>query len=294
MTLHDSVLLRRYLAFTLMLCVAGAVTASPAQAAEGGGGNRVEAVGQLILHSSAAAQITASGEAAAIAKYKTAKETYERAVEAQRKGDADGVKRLLDEASRTMFEAVRLAKPDAVVGDKKRADYNKRVKSLDELLEMYERIRREKHSDAGKDQVDGPLKEKRARAQALFDAGQIDQARAMLDEVYAGVTVAMQKLHGGDTVTRSLHFSSKAEEYRYELDRNDTHRLLLTGLLAEKTDRPQLQQQTQPFVDRAAELRQQAESAASSGGYEKAIELLDESTAQLIRAIRATGIYIPG
>jgi len=281
-------------ALLLLLWGAGLGLLLAARAAEGGAGDRAEALGKLILQSSAAAQITASGEPAAMAKHQAAKAAYERALEAQRRGDADAAKRLLDEASRTMFEAVRLAKPDEVVGAKKRADYNKRVQSLEQLLQMYERIRREKQSDAGKEQVNGVIKEKRERAQALFDAGQIDQARALLDEAYAGVAVAMDKLHGGDIVTRSLNFKNKAEEYRYELDRNETHRLLLDQLLAEKSDRPQLKEQTQPFVDRAAELRQQAESAASSGGHEKAVEILEESTGQLIRALRATGIYIPG
>lgn len=285
----------------LLLCwlwAGGGLGGPPALAqandAAGAPNSRIEAVGQLIQHSSAAAQVANSGEAAAIAKHKAAEELYGRAVEAQRRGDADGATRLAAEASRTMFEAVRLAKPEAVTGEKKRADFNKRFASLKQLLQAFERVRQEKQSEVGRAEVDGPLKEKLARATSLFEAGRLDEARASLDEAYTLAATAMQKLHGGDTVTRSLHFSSKGEEYRYELDRNDTHRMLLTGLLAEKSDRPELQQQTQPFVERAAELRQQAESVAASGGYDRAIEMLNDSTAQLVRAIRAAGLYLPG
>jgi tetratricopeptide (TPR) repeat protein len=297
---HDS-LRECCVSLTLLLCVTGAASypSSSANAAEGGGaaagvGNRIDALGQLLNHSSAATQITNSGDAAALAKHKAAKEIYERALDAHRRGDEDGAKRLLDEASRTLFEAVRLAKPETVVGDKKRADYNTRLESLNQMLAAFERIRKEKHSDAGSHEVNGQLKEKLARAKALFAAGQLDEARAALDQAYASARLAMEKLHGGDTVTRSLNFSSKEEEYRYELDRNNTHRILLTGLLDEKANRPELRQQTQTFVDRAAELRQQAESAGASKDYEQAIKTLEESTTELIRAIRAAGVYIPG
>jgi len=256
--------------------------------------SRIETVGQLIHRSSAARQITDSGDQAAMAKYNAAKESYERAVQANGRGDAQSAKRLLEEASRTMFEAVRLAKPQAAVADKKRGDFNKRLASLNGLLVAYERIRKEKKSDAGNAEINGTVKEKLAHAQALFEAGRIDEARASLDEAYASAKVAIEHLRGGDTVVRSLNFATKEEEYRYERDRNDTHRMLLTGLLDEKTDRPELRKQTQPFIDRAADLRQKAESAAASGDYEKATGILEQSTAELVRAIRASGVYIPG
>lgn len=257
-------------------------------------GARIEAVGRLINNSSGSAQITSSGEEAAVVKHKAAKETYERAVQAHRNGDEATAKRLLDEASRTMFEAVRLAKPDAVVGDKKRAEFTKRLDSLNQMLAAYNRIRKEKNSDAGIHEVNGALHEKLDRANSLFDAGRLDEARVALDDAYGHAKLAMEKLHGGDTVVRSLKFSSKEEEYRYELDRNTTHQILLTGLLDEKTDRPELKTQVQPFVDRASELRQQAESAGGAGDYAKGIEILEQSTAELIRAIRAAGVFIPG
>jgi hypothetical protein len=41
-------------------------------------------------------------------------------------------------------------------------------------------------------------------------------------------------------------------------------------------------------------LREDAESAAGEEQYEEAIELLEESTKELIRAIRSAGVYIPG
>lgn len=257
-------------------------------------GGSIESVGQLILQSSAAKQITTSGNEDALAKYSEAKDLYRKALEARDNGDAAEQRRLLDEASRTMFQAVRLAKPESVVGDKQRADFNKRLDSLNQLLQAHERVRKEKGSTAGKAEVNGPIKEKLDRARSLYDAGKLDEARAVLDEAYAEAKEAMGLLHGGDTVVRSLNFASKEEEYRYELDRNETHRVLLGRVLDDKGDRPELRTQAQPFVDRAAELRRQAESAAAAKNYDKAVQTLEQSTSELVRAIRAAGIFIPG
>lgn len=248
----------------------------------------------MIFHSTASEQITTSGDADAIAKHAAAKELYERALAAHERDEAEETKRLLAEASRTMFEAVRLAKPDTVVAEKKRADFTKRRESLAQLLAAYERVRREKGSTAGQASVDGPVREHLAQAQTLFQAGRLDEARAALDSAYAAVKAAINQVHGGDTLVRSLHFADKGEEYRYELDRNDTHRMLLNGVLDEKAARADLREQCRPFLDRATELRGRAESAAANGHYETAVEALEASTDQLIRAIRAAGIFIPG
>lgn len=252
------------------------------------------AVHQLLFQSSASRQVAEHGDEAAQAKYQEAKDAYEKAREADRRGDAEAKKRLLDEASRKLFEAVRRSKPESVVGDKKRADFNRRLNSLNQLIEAHERVRTEKKSDAGRAEIEGPVRENVDRAKSLYEAGKIDEARAALDQAYATAKVAMEKLHGGDTVVRSLNFASKKDEYRYEISRNETHRMLLDGLLSEKADRPGLAQQVQPFAEKAAELRTQAEAEAAKDRYEKALEIIEESTSQLIRAIRATGVFIPG
>jgi hypothetical protein len=51
----------------------------------------------------------------------------------------------------------------------------------------------------------------------------------------------------------------------------------------------------QRFVAKAKELRARAEGAAGNGkDYASGVKLLEESTAELVRAIRGAGIYIPG
>jgi len=48
------------------------------------------------------------------------------------------------------------------------------------------------------------------------------------------------------------------------------------------------------FLSKSHELRLKADEAATQKNYDKAVSLLEESTAELVRAIRNAGIYIPG
>jgi hypothetical protein len=48
------------------------------------------------------------------------------------------------------------------------------------------------------------------------------------------------------------------------------------------------------FIGDAENLRSEAEKEAAGGRFDEAIGLLEQSTKELIRAIRSAGIYIPG
>ncbi len=279
--------------FRSLLVVVGVVL-SPSAVIRAQAAGSAAAIDTLIHRSSAAAQIEASANPAAKAKQKEAEEIYERAVAAERAGDTVRAKSLLSDASKTMIEAARLAGRESVVDDKKRADFNKRLESVEALLEAYERVRAEKADKSKGDSIVMQARGKVARSRASLDAGQTDEARTQLDEAYASVKLGIERLREGDTLVRSLNFGSKEEEYRYELDRNDTHSMLVAMLLKDKMRSPGTAQTVQPLIDRAAELRRKAETSAASGQHAIAIALLEESTVQLVRAIRAAGIYVPG
>jgi putative heme iron utilization protein len=71
--------------------------------------------------------------------------------------------------------------------------------------------------------------------------------------------------------------------------------MLIKVLVDEKrATNPQLDQQVQTFVNKSRELRVSAEAAAASKDYAQAVKLLEESTTELVRAIRNAGVYIPG
>jgi hypothetical protein len=78
------------------------------------------------------------------------------------------------------------------------------------------------------------------------------------------------------------------------VDRNDTHHMLVRVLVQEKRPGPQAQAAVEDLVQRAGVLRREAEAKAGGGNFRAAIELLEQSTRELVRAIRGAGLYIPG
>lgn len=255
---------------------------------------RMGSVSTLLEKSSAARQIESSGSADALALRDKARALYEQAKQAYQAGDVNKASKLLNEATKTMFQGVRLAAPQQVTGEKALHDFEARMASVKALMEAQERIAKEKHEDANTVDLHAKVQAKIKEASDLAAAGKLDQASGALDQAYALAKVSIENMRRGDTLVRSLHFATKEEEYRYEVDRNNTHQMLIKMLLEEKKDMPSVVAMAQKFVDQAMVLRKQAEAVAAKGDYEGGIKLLEDSTKQLIRAIRSAGIYIPG
>ena len=129
---------------------------------------------------------------------------------------------------------------------------------------------------------------------ALLEDGKAREAREMLDATYEAVKSSLETLRGGDTLVRELNFETVEDEYLYELDRNDTHQILVQVLFAEKMASSPMRVTAEKFIDAAGALRVDAEAAAAKKNYQEAIGLLEKSTKELIRAIRSAGVYIPG
>ena len=251
---------------------------------------RLATVETLIERSSAGRQIESGGDARAKAHRERARETHRRAAAALQSGDNASASRLLAEASVAMFEGVRLAGADAVVAQKQRTDYEARLESAKSLAQAQRRIAAEKPGVAGAAETTKTVDALIAEAERLAAGGEVPKARESLDRAYLVAKAAIGSMRGGDTLVRSLAFASKEEEYRYELDRNDTHRMLLKLLASE----PDKAARSAPAIARSGELRGDAEKRAAAGAFAEAVGLLEDSTKELVRAIRAAGIYIPG
>lgn len=256
----------------------------------------MESVGKLLETSSAARQIESSKAPEAKAGREKARETYKAAKAALNGGDLPKAAALLTETRAIFFEAVRLAAPEEVTAKKQENDYKARLESVNALLGAYKRVANEKGSAAKSvGETVAQIDKSVATAAKLADAGQYKEGRAELDRAYLVAKAGVSTLRSGDTLVRSLNFATKEEEYHYELDRNDTHQMLIKVLVEEKrATNPMLDQQVQNFLAKAKELRSTAEAAASKKDHAQAVKLLEESTAELVRAIRNAGIYIPG
>lgn len=284
------------LRFRLAACAIACALAAPLAAQDTAQlARRVQSVETLIERSSAAKQIEDSRDPLAAEKRSKARALLRNAQAALQAGDAVATQRLLDEASKTMLEAVRQAAPEQVVAAKKLSDLNNRAESVRSLLAAQNRVAAEKGMTKSVEPTAKRVEALLADADRLAKAGDLDRARVSLDEGYLLAKVSIESLRRGDTLVKSLNFASKKEEYDYELDRNDTHRMLVTVLLTEKrAANPALDKMVQDNLDKAAKLRTEAERLAAQGGHEAAIGVLEDSTREIVRAIRAAGVFIPG
>lgn len=256
----------------------------------------MESVGKLLESSSAARQIESSKAPEALARREKARELYKSARQALDAGDLNKASSLLTEVRSSFFEAVRFAAPEEVTAKKLEADYRARLDSVNALLGAYKRVAGEKGSSSKTvNETVGQIEKSVAEAARQAQSGKYKEGRAELDRAYLVAKAGISSLRSGDTLVRSLNFASKEEEYQYEIDRNDTHLMLIKVLVEEKrATNAMLDQQVQGFVGKSKELRQAAESAAAKKDHAQAVKLLEDSTAELVRAIRNAGVYIPG
>ena len=251
----------------------------------------MESVGKLLETSSAARQIDSSKAPEATEKRQKARELYKSAQAALAGGDLQKASQLLTEVRAMFFDAVRLAAPEEVTAKKLENDYKARLESVNALLGAYKRVANEKGSSAkGVGETVAQIEKAVVEAAKLAQAGKYKEGRSELDRAYLVAKAGVSSLRSGDTLVRSLNFASKEEEYHYEIDRNNTHLMLIEVLLSEK----RADGMVQDFISKAKELRVQAETAAKGKDYANGVKLLEASTTELVRAIRGAGIYIPG
>ncbi len=256
---------------------------------------RLASVATLIEKSSAAKQIESSAIPEAIALRGKARELRQQAENAYKAGNYVDASRMLDQAAKLMFEGVHLASPEQVTGGKDQRDFDSRMESVKALLAALKRIHTEKSQSAKGAESENSMEAQRREAATLAAAGKLDQGRVLLDKVYVAAKKEIEGLREGDTLVRSLNFANKEEEYHYEIDRNDTHKMLVKVLLDEKrASNASLDGVVQKSLERAAVLRVSAEDMAAKKDFVSGIRLLEDSTKELVRAIRSAGVYIPG
>ena len=282
------------------VCLIAIMSVNPADALEkaktSSAQDRQASVEKLVEISSAAQRIDKSGNKAAMMRRNEARLLLRKAKDANASGDTAEADKLLHKATQVMFEAVRLMEKDQSLTDKEHNDFNARLDSINALCEAYDRIRGEKGLGPAKQSELYPIvRQKLAQAKDLDEHGKTTQGRKLLDEAYVAAKVAIEHLRGGDTLVRSLSFANKEEEYRYEIDRNDTHKMLVNVLLKEKmAENTKIKAMVDKYMERAISLREKAENQAAGGNYQGAIHTLEESTKEIVKSIRSAGIYIPG
>jgi len=258
-------------------------------------GIRIESVKRLIYTSSAALRVQDSGQPEVRAGYATLQERYQEAV-AKFEDDSYGAAYdILTEVTRNMFQTVRQTDAGELFESKHQRDFRDRKSSVDALLAAHDRISQEKQNTKAHDELRVLVGNHVAEAETLTGQAQFVAGRVELDTAYVLIKVSIEHLRGGDTLIHSLEFATPEDEYYYELDRNDTHRMLMTMLTDEKLEsNPAMRKMVEGYLLHAEAMRGEAQQLAAKGDYNNAIQHLESSTSQVVRAIRGAGIYIPG
>ncbi|NGZ28391.1 MAG: hypothetical protein G8345_16070, partial [Magnetococcales bacterium] len=194
---------------------------------------RIDFVRTLVESSSAAKQIEAKGTPDAIAMREKARSLLKQAEGLHAKNKNVEANELLSQASNTMFQGVRASDSESVKGEKAQADFGRRLESVKVLYDAHQRIAKEKNNSAAT-QTGDKIKNLMDQAVSQKDGGKVVEGRKTLDEAYVIAKLSIEKMRRGDTLVRSLHFNSKEEEYHYEIDRNDTHKMLVKMLVSNK------------------------------------------------------------
>lgn len=256
--------------------------------------DRLANIEKLLNESSGAKQVINSGNSESQARRQEALDSYRRAQQKIASGNEAAATDLLNQSTRLMFEAIRLSTPTSLGEGKNIDNYGQRRESVIALQDAFNRISDENHETESKNRVNDQLATLVSRADSLLQQGKNVEARIEIDKAYHLLKVSIESIRSGQTLVRSLQFGSKKEEYLYEIDRNDTHSMLISLLVDQKQKSDSMKQRIVQYVAEARVLRQQAEAFAVKNSHEQAIELLEQSTRQLVRAIRSAGIYIPG
>ncbi len=254
----------------------------------------IQFVHRMVNQSEAAKKIAADSNEQAKALQQQANDFLQQAQTALKAGDTAKVSQLLGQAKLTMFQAMRSVGGE-VKAQKQEDDFQRRWESADALLQAHNRYAEENKLNGDAVKTAQFVSEALSKARQEFDRGERDSARQTVDDAYLSIKLSLTRLRSGQTVVSALNFANKEEEYKYELDRNDTHKMLVQVVLKEKLDaNPGLAKLVDMNMKIAADLRDKAHKQAEQGDFDAAVQTMEQSTGQIIRAIRAAGIYIPG
>jgi len=181
--------------------------------------------------------------------------------------------------SRTRVVAPMLAPEPAPTS--RDARYDTLEKSVAALREAYHAIHREQGlADTPiEPQIDGLV----ARAGKARAAGQPDAALRDLKAAYTLLQEEIVRLRGGQTLA----------EYDYEVDRHDTHLLLVEMLLDREREDPRQAARIREAIDASMRMHWVAHRHAAAGEYHAAVVRLEQASDALIVLIRSYGYDLP-
>ena len=256
-------------------------------------GQKAEFIGNLVSRSVSVSRIEESGDAAAMESLARARALVGQAKADLKGGAVEAANDKLDQALALVNREIRRLSGDEVRGAHEQEMYSRRLKAVNTFLSAYERVAGEGSSRSAARQAKA-IRTLIGKAEGEARAGRYEAAIEILDDAYTIARGDIREMRQGKTLTRTLDFATAEEEYDYELGRNRSHFLLLQFALSEKTPAGSVVGRIDKNRKTAEGLRGAAEKKAAAGAHPEAIDMLNQSTALLLKTIRMSGIFVPG
>ncbi len=241
----------------------------------------------VLMKSAGAQRVDASSNDAAKAKLAQARDLYREARKAHGEGRVEEAEKGLNESLRLATGATQMVPSQNNLDQQLRDRYNdllRQVKSYQDWHVDYKGL--DPHEKEDQQKMETEL----ARAQLLAEQGQYQQANELLNNMLGILITKTNVAIGSKTVTYDLNFSSKEEEYRYEVDRNREYERLVPIALTQKQPAETMKGLMDKMLNKAMLLRKESEAAFAAKKLDDAIARMHESTEQLQNALKIVGV----
>ena len=168
-------------------------------------------------------------------------------------------------------------KPNELKSD---SDFERLNASIDALTQALDRVAAEKNLRQSTRVLQYNIVKIREHATMLRESDDAAGAMESLRRAYSLTTSTLSALRDGDTLTMSLDFATKKEEYEYYLEKNESQKLVLS-MLSEFDPGTKKSKTLQRLIDHVDPLLVQAKSLAAMDDYDSAVPLMDKAYYQL-------------
>lgn len=253
--------------------------------------SRLRSVNILLHGSSVVKRIEVSGNESALGHLQEAREIYVAASDLHKEGKDDDASKTLNQCVARLMLASREAKTTLDdIGYQTRL-YKERLASVEALMLAHRRVATSKDVMADKLIIENQARELVAQAEAQVAEQKIPEGQILLNQAYALLRASIFSMHNGDTVHSPKEFPTIEDQYKYEVDRAQSYRMLVFALISGVT--PQVVAQIERLVNSGDDLAKLADEQASKGDFKSALSSIVSASRFYARAIQVGGVYIP-
>ena len=253
----------------------------------------------LIEDASAAERIQASQDAEALRLFALAKDSYASALTAMKDGNFASAEKQFNEAMSAMGKARRQVPDAAALAAKQRAEYERKLESVESLKKSYLSYLK----SAGR--KSGATDKETEESASLGISRLIEAAKKHAEEDHPGDALrtlekaeqvmrsAMNRVLGSAQLDYTPKFETPAEEYAFELERNRSYLDLIPVAIAELKPTDEAKKNIEGLVERNRVALEQAREYAGQKEYGKALASVHTGTGYLQLALTAAGLVVP-